>query len=906
MRILILLAALVAACPVTGRADELSDLKAQLDAAMKSIQALQQRVEALEAEKAKAPAAPTAAEAAAPTPAEVKTTVAPAPAEAKEAAAAPAAAPTVAAGAPVVAPNAVAEKGAPDPNKARLEITGKVQLDAIYDFKRMNPDWNATERPSQIPVNCPGDAGCGKDGETIFSVRQTAIGFKGFIPTSLGELKTDLSFDLFGSGGGNTQIRVLNAWGELGQFGARPVLHAVHEHRHVPQHHRLLGTERHGVRAQPAGALHADRSRRHEAGVLARGAQCRHRHRQGLRRRPDARRRGLDPLAGLRRQPAAWNGDWGHFQAAGILRPVGYQTHDHRQRQSLRLRNRLRPQPERLAATPCGKDRIIGQLVYGHAIASYMNDGGVDLAPNASLQAETVPSLGWFALLRPLLERASGAARSASARITRTTPTDSSAPPSSRAATPRPTCCGTPVKNVMTGAELLWGKLEQQGRRVGRRRARAVLRRSTSSSHGRGGSMDFLQAFPDRHHRRGLRRQARRRARHAAARRRDREGRLPRRRRPQLRGRAAAGATSSTPNRAGWSPSTAPRPTPTQWQILEEVLAAKRRRNDRLPIFLFGDERTAEMVPARVLKHANAFMRLFEDSPEFLARAIARSAQLYLERLPPPMFKALMDYTLHASYSWHTPGHGGGVGVPQEPGRPAVLRVLRREHAALRHLGLGGAARLAARPHRPDRRGRAQRGAHLRRRRDLFVVGGTSTSNKIVWHGMVGARRPGAVRPQLPQVDPALADHDRRDADLPHAVAQRPRASSGRSRATSSRPSRSGRRSPPARSRKETSGKVRLMVMTNSTYDGLCYNVDAIKQTRRRRGRRAALRRGLVRLREFPRVLRRLSRASRPAQPGALATRHHLRHAVDAQAAGRAVAGVDDPHPARRERRSST
>ena len=29
---------------------------------------------------------------------------------------------------------------------------------------------------------------------------------------------------------------------------------------------------------------------------------------------------------------------------------------------------------------------------------------------------------------------------------------------------------------------------------------------------------------------------------------------------------------------------------------------------------------------------------------------------------------------------------------------------------------------------------------------------------------------------------------------------------------------------------KETSGKVRLMVMTNSTYDGLCYNVDGIKK----------------------------------------------------------------------------
>ena len=52
-----------------------------------------------------------------------------------------------------------------------------------------------------------------------------------------------------------------------------------------------------------------------------------------------------------------------------------------------------------------------------------------------------------------------------------------------------------------------------------------------------------------------------------------------------------------------------------QWQLLEQILATKRRRNDRLPIFLFGEERTAEMVPASVLKHANAFMQLFEDSP---------------------------------------------------------------------------------------------------------------------------------------------------------------------------------------------------------------------------------------------------------------------------------------------------
>src|SRR5690349_17100756 len=31
--------------------------------------------------------------------------------------------------------------------------------------------------------------------------------------------------------------------------------------------------------------------------------------------------------------------------------------------------------------------------------------------------------------------------------------------------------------------------------------------------------------------------------------------------------------------------------TSSQWKLLEKVLLAKRGRNDRLPIFLFGDER---------------------------------------------------------------------------------------------------------------------------------------------------------------------------------------------------------------------------------------------------------------------------------------------------------------------------
>jgi arginine decarboxylase len=266
-----------------------------------------------------------------------------------------------------------------------------------------------------------------------------------------------------------------------------------------------------------------------------------------------------------------------------------------------------------------------------------------------------------------------------------------------------------------------------------------------------------------------------------------------------------------------------------QWAALEDLLTATRQRNTRLPIFLLGEARTAEDVPVSVLKHTQAFFHLHEDSPDFLARTICRSASLYLERLLPPMFKALVQYTLRASYSWHTPGHGGGVAFRKSPvGRVFYEffgeNTLRSDISVsvgdlgslLDHTGpIAEGERNAARIFGADH--------------TLFVVNGTSTANKIVWHGTVGRGdlvlcdrnchksilhsivMTGATpiyllpsRNGLGIIGPIS-----REQFTPESIAQKIAAN------------------PYAR---ETNGRVRLMVMTNSTYDGLCYNVDAIKR----------------------------------------------------------------------------
>jgi len=424
--------AFAVALAISGGAQAQSneELKGMLDQALKTIQDLQTRVKALEQEKQAAPA-PAAAPAA------------PAAAEAP---------------APVVAPDAKAEAGAKEPEKARLEVSGKVQLDAIYDFKRVDPEWNATLRPSKIPVNCPGDPGCGKDGETIASVKQTAINFKGFVPTSAGELKTELSFDLFGTGSSNTtNIRLLNAWGELGNFAAGQYYSLFMNIDTFPNTIDYWG---------PSGM------------VFLRNPQVRYTalSRDGMKlmfslEAPNA---AIDtgkvdliaPNLGVRGRTKypdlvgklGFDGDWGQFQAAGIVRSIGYETTSTPDNNPSGAKTGWGVNLNGWLKT-VGKDRVTGQVVYGRGIASYMNDGGVDLGPNASLQAETVASLGWFAYYDHYWsERWSSSIGLSQHRQDNTDGQFGNAfKEGSYAST---NLLWYPAKNVLTGAELLWGKLK--------------------------------------------------------------------------------------------------------------------------------------------------------------------------------------------------------------------------------------------------------------------------------------------------------------------------------------------------------------------------------------------------------------------------------------------------------------
>jgi len=367
----------------------------------------------------------------------------------------------------VIAPDSSAEKGAKDPDKARVEISGKVQGDFIFDSKRVDPQWNATLRPSKIPINCPGDAGCGKDGETVFSVKQTSLAVKAFVPTSAGEIKTELSIDLFNAGTTNS-FRLLNAWASLGNWGAGQYYTLFMNIDVFPntidywgpngmtfiRNPQVRYTMPMGDGTSWAVSLESPGSAI-DTGKVSTAPALSGLVIQGRTRYPDVIGRW------------AVERDWGQFQVAAMLRSVGFETTNTPDNNPAGSKTGGGISVNGFHSVGKGKDRVTGQLVFGKGIASYMNDGGVDLAPNfGSREPETVKSVGGFAYFDHYWS--DKWSTSVGASMHRQTNKDGQLPNAfheGRYASVN--LLNYPAKNVLVGGELLYGKNEQFDGRTG-------------------------------------------------------------------------------------------------------------------------------------------------------------------------------------------------------------------------------------------------------------------------------------------------------------------------------------------------------------------------------------------------------------------------------------------------------
>ena len=267
----------------------------------------------------------------------------------------------------------------------------------------------------------------------------------------------------------------------------------------------------------------------------------------------------------------------------------------------------------------------------------------------------------------------------------------------------------------------------------------------------------------------------------------------------------------------------------TAVQQLRDFVLEIRRRNPDIPLFLYGETRTSRHIPNDILKELHGFIHMFEDTPEFVARMIVREARTYLDTLAPPFFRALLHYAQDGSYSWHCPGHSGGVAFLKSPVgqmfhqffgenmlRADVCNAVDELGQLLDHTGPVAASEAnSARIFHAD---------HL-----FFVTNGTSTSNKIVWHSTVA---PGDI---------VVVDRNCHKSIL-HAIIMTGAIP------VFLMPTRNhyGIIGPIPKSEfeweniqrkiaahpfaKHSKNKPRVLTITQSTYDGVLYNVEEIKE----------------------------------------------------------------------------
>jgi arginine decarboxylase len=259
--------------------------------------------------------------------------------------------------------------------------------------------------------------------------------------------------------------------------------------------------------------------------------------------------------------------------------------------------------------------------------------------------------------------------------------------------------------------------------------------------------------------------------------------------------------------------------------FVEEV----RFRNAEIPIFLHGETRTARHIPNEILRELNGFIHMLEDTPEFLARYIAREARAYLDSLVPPFFRALTHYAADGSYSWHCPGHSGGVAFLKSPIgqmfhqffgenllRADVCNAVDELGQLLDHTGpVAASERNAARIFNCD---------HL-----FFVTNGTSSSNKMVWHATVA---PGDI---------VVVDRNCHKSIL-HAImmcgaipifltpTRNHYGIIGPIPLDEFRPENIEKKIAAHPFARDVKRKPRILTITQSTYDGILYNVDMIKE----------------------------------------------------------------------------
>ena len=264
----------------------------------------------------------------------------------------------------------------------------------------------------------------------------------------------------------------------------------------------------------------------------------------------------------------------------------------------------------------------------------------------------------------------------------------------------------------------------------------------------------------------------------------------------------------------------------TSIELIDEI----RERNKNIPILLMTDRLATEDIPVDVLKKINGYLWKTADTSEFLSGRIEMHMMKYLNTIYPDFFGALVKYSSAYKYAWHTPGHMGGEGFLRSPAGVAFYKffgenTLRSDlsisvpelGSLLDHEGVvGDAEKNSARAFGADY--------------TYYILNGTSNVNQVIWRSQV-------LRDDIAFVDRNCHKSLNYSMVITEAfpIYMIPR----RNKMGIIGPVRLSEFSPENIKRKIQENKLipdnlknnrpKMSTLTNSTYDGVCYNVLNIK-----------------------------------------------------------------------------
>ena len=294
---------------------------------------------------------------------------------------------------------------------SKYELYGFAMADYIQDTKRVDPNWEDAFRPSKIGV----DDQYGTNGQASVSVKQSRFGFKGsFLPgSSSTPIDFKFEFDFFGVGvdAGQTTIRLRHFYAQWGPILAGQTHSLFMDIDVFPNVIDYWG---------PSGMVFFRLPQLRWTPVKSDTSELAFAIEKPGNDVDPGNVRLVEEFANADIQndekvpdfTAHYrvDGKWGHFQLAGMLRRVGYEyriTSDEPWSNGARTGWGI---DATSAIQTVGKDKLLLSVVHGNGIATYMNDGGMDLAPTAqygpfpgspatvpTLSAEAVPLTGVMA-----------------------------------------------------------------------------------------------------------------------------------------------------------------------------------------------------------------------------------------------------------------------------------------------------------------------------------------------------------------------------------------------------------------------------------------------------------------------------------------------------------------------------